>query len=193
MEWIEANALKKKMLITVEGQPFSIIEVFYASPSARGASTMARVKLRNLLNGAVLEKNFKTSEKFQVPDVEETPASFLYSESNAYHFMDDTSFEQFSLSLEKLGELKGYIKEGIEIKAVKYNGNYISLSLPIYVELAVTETEPVIKGATASGNVNKSATLETGITVRVPMYIEQGEKVKVNTQTGEVAGRASKD
>lgn len=190
MEWIEANSLKKKMLITIEGQPFSIIEVFYASPSARGASTMARVKVRNLLNGAVLEKNFKTSEKFQVPDVEETPASFLYSESDAYHFMDDTSYEQFSLTPEKLGELKGYIKEGVEIKAVKYNGNYISLSLPVYVELVVTETEPVIKGATASGNVNKSATLETGLAVRVPMYIEQGDKVRVNTQTGEVAGRA---
>ncbi|MSR77496.1 MAG: elongation factor P [Candidatus Omnitrophica bacterium] len=190
MEWIEANALKRKMLITVEGQPFSIVDVMYASPSARGASTMARVKLRNLLNGAVLEKNFKTSERFTVPDVEETPASFLYSEDTTYHFMDDTSYEQFSLSFEKLGDLKGYIKEGVEIKAVKYNGAYISLSLPVYVELQVITTEPVIKGATASGNVTKVAELETGISVRVPMYIEQGDKVKVNTQTGEVAGRA---
>ena len=190
MEWIEAKELKKKLLITIDGLPFSIIDVMYATPSARGASTMARVKVRNLLNGAVLEKNFRTSERFQVPDVEETPASFLYSDTDAFYFMDETSFEQFSLSLEKMGDLKGYIKEGVEIKAVKYNGNYISLSLPVYVELKVVSTEPVIKGATASGNVTKSAELETGITVRVPMYIEQDDKVKVNTQTGEVAGRA---
>ena len=190
MEWLEANALKKKMLITVDGQPFSIVDVFYATPSARGASTMARVKLRNLLNGAMLEKNFKTSERFQVPDVEETPASFLYADSDAYHFMDGTSYEQFSLGLEKLGDLKGYIKEGIEIKALKYNGAYISLQLPVYVELKIISAEPSLKGDSSGGTVTKQAVLETGLEVRVPLYIKEGDTARVNTQTGEVAGRA---
>lgn len=189
MSMINANELKKKMIIKIDEQPFSVIEVFYATPSARGASTMARVKVRNLLNGAVLEKNFRTNERFEEPDIEEGPASFLYSDSDAYHFMDETSFEQFSLPLAKLGELKGYIKEGVAIQALKYNGNYISLSLPVYVDLKVTSAEP--SRESGGGGVTKQATLETGLEVRVPMYIKEGEIVKVNTQTGEVAGRAS--
>lgn len=187
---INANELKRKDVISVEGEPCSVVEVTFASPSARGASTMVKVRVKNLLTGAVQDKNYRTSEKFDEPDVETAPASFLYSDQDAYHFMDEASFEQFSLSQEKMAELKGYIKEGVPIQALKFNGNYVSLQLPVYVELKIASTTPVVKGDSGGGTVGKEATLETGLEVRVPLYIKEGDIVKVNTQTGEVAGRA---
>src|SRR5512142_1693513 len=104
MALIGANELKRKMLIEYDGQPYAVMEVQFATPSARGASTMARTKLRHLITDAVLEKSFKTSEKFKEPDVALTPASFLYSDGENYHFMDEASYEQFSLTAEQLGD-----------------------------------------------------------------------------------------
>src|SRR6202171_1063331 len=98
MALIGANELKRKLLIAVEGQPYAVLEVFFASPTARGAATMVRTKLRHLLTGAVMEKNFRSSEKFEEPDVEFAPASFLYSDGEGFHFMDEKSFEQFSFT-----------------------------------------------------------------------------------------------
>lgn len=185
-----ANELKRKMLITVDGQPYTVIEVFFATPSARGASTMVRTRLRHLINGAVLEKNFKSSEKFQEPDVTLTAASFLYSDGEAFHFMDGSNYEQFSLTEAQLGDERLYLKEGISLQIRKYNGNPIAIQLPPFVELAVTSTELGIRGDTASGGVTKPATLETGLQVRVPLFIKEGEMVRISTQTGEFVGRA---
>jgi elongation factor P len=190
MALVGANELKKKMLIEVEGHPFNVLEVFFATPTARGASTMVRTKLKNLLNGAVLEKTFRTSEKFPEPDVEVTPVSFLYSDPEGFHFMDETSYEQFVLSTETIGDDRGFLKEGITVQIFKYNGNAVSLELPQYVELSISHTEPGLRGDTASGGATKPATLETGREVRVPLFMKVGETVRVNTQTGEVAGRA---
>ncbi|HEY0003379.1 MAG TPA: elongation factor P [Pyrinomonadaceae bacterium] len=190
MALIGANELKRKMLITVEGQPFTVIDVFFASPSARGASTMVRTRLRHLLTGAVLEKSFKMSEKFAEPDVQLTPASFLYADPSGLHFMDESSYEQFSLDEERIGDDRGYLKEGMTLQVLKYNGAPVSLQLPQFVELAVVETEPGLRGDTAAGGSTKQATLETGLIARVPLFIKEGETVRVNTQTGEVAGRA---
>src|SRR5205809_8090043 len=103
MALIAANELKRKLLITVDGQPYVVLEVFFASPTARGAATMVRTKLRHLLTGAVMEKNFRSSEKFDEPDVEFAPASFLYSDAHGYHFMDEKSYEQFAFSAEEVG------------------------------------------------------------------------------------------
>jgi elongation factor P len=178
------------MLITVEGQPYTVVEVFFASPSARGASTMVRTKLRHLLTDAVLEKSFKTSEKFEEPDVVLTPASFLYSDGDGFHFMDEESYEQFSLSQEQLGDERLYLKENMSLQVRKYNGDPVSLALPATVDLAVTDTEPGVRGDSASGGTTKSATLETGLQVRVPLFIKEGEIVRVNTQTGEFLSRA---
>ncbi|MGH9834633.1 MAG: elongation factor P, partial [Blastocatellia bacterium] len=111
MALIGANELKRKLLITVEGQPYTVVEVVFASPSARGASTMVRTKLRHLLTDAVLEKSFKTSEKFEEPDVVMAPATFLYADGEGFHFMDEESYEQFSLSDDQLGDQKLYLKE----------------------------------------------------------------------------------
>ena len=190
MALIGANELKRRMLITVDGQPYTVIEVFFASPSARGASTMVRTRLRHLLTGAMQEKSFRTSEKFAEPDVQLAPASFLYSDAEGFHFMDETSYEQFALADESVGDLRGYLKEGTTLQILKYNGEPVSLELPQFVELIVRETEPGLRGDTAAGGATKQATLETGLQVRVPLFIKDGELVRVNTQTGEVAGRA---
>ena len=190
MALVGANELKRKMLIVVDGQPYTVMEVFFASPSARGASTMVRTKLRHLLTGAVQERSFKTAEKFSEPDAEIVPASFLYSDGDGCHFMDDSTYEQFTLPAERVGDDRGYLKEGLTLQVQKYNGEPVSLQLPQFVELTVTGTEPGVRGDTASGGGSKVATLETGLSVRVPLFIKEGEAVRVDTRTGEVAGRA---
>ncbi len=190
MALIGANELKRKMLITVEGQPYTVLEVYFASPTARGAATMVRTRLRHLLTGTVQEKSFRASEKFAEPDVEFTPASFLYADADGFHFMDESSFEQFAFSEEDIGDERVYLKEGVSLQILKHNGAAVSLQLPQYVELAVVATEPGMRGDTAAGGASKLATLETGLNVRVPLFIKEGELVRVNTQTGEVGGRA---
>jgi elongation factor P len=190
MPLIGANELKRKMLIAIDGQPYTVIEVFFASPSARGASTMVRTKLRHLLTDAVLEKSFKTSEKFEEPDVALSPATFLYSDGDGYHFMDDESYEQFSLNEEQLGDDRLYLKENLSLQVRKYNGDPISMQLPSTVDLSVADAEPGVRGDSASGGTTKSATLETGLQVRVPLFIKEGELIRINTQTGEFVSRA---
>jgi elongation factor P len=190
MALVTANELKRKLLITVDGQPYSVVEVFFASPTARGAATMVRTRLRHLLTGAVLEKSFRSSEKFEEPDVEFAPASFLYNDGEGFHFMDEKNYEQFTFSAEAVDADRGYLKEGASLQVLKYNGEPVSLALPQYVELAVVSAELGMRGDTAAGGASKQATLETGLSVRVPLFIKEGEIVRVNTQTGEVAGRA---
>jgi elongation factor P len=187
---VSANELKRKLLITVDGQPYVVLEVFFASPTARGAATMVRTRLRQLLTGAVMEKSFRSSEKFAEPDIELSPASFLYTDAHGFHFMDEKSYEQFSFIAEAIDTDRGYLKEGVSLQVLKYNGVPVSLQLPQYVELEVTTTELGMRGDTAAGGATKQATLETGLKVRVPLFIKEGELVRVNTQTGEVAGRA---
>jgi elongation factor P len=187
---IGANELKRRMMIKVEGEPFAVVDVTFASPSARGASTMVRTRLRHLLTGAVLEKSFKTGEKFEEPDVAFAAASYMYSDGDGFHFMDEETFEQFTLPSEQVGEDRGYLTDGLVVQVLKYNGEAVALELPQFVELTVAETEPGVKGNTAAGRDLKPATLQTGLQVRVPLFIEEGERVRVNTQTGEVTGRA---
>ena len=190
MALIGANELKKKLLISVEGQPYSVIDVFFASPTARGAATMVRTKLRHILTGAVLEKNFRSSEKFEEPDVELTPASFLYSDSQGFHFMDEANYEQFAFTAEQVGDDRGYLKEGATLHLLKYNGEPVALQLPQFVELKVESAEPGMRGDTAAGGATKQATLETGLQVRVPLFIKEGEMVKISTTNGAYMGRA---
>ena len=181
MALIGANELKRKLAIEVEGQPYTIIEVFFASPSARGAATMVRTKLRHLLNGSVQEKSFKTSEKFSECDVELTPISFLYADTEGFHFMDESTYDQFTFDEEQVGEDRYYLKDGLSLQALKYNGEPV---------LTVTGTGGNAAGNSASGGATKQATLETGLEVRVPLFIKDGEVVRVSTVTGEFDGRA---
>ena len=190
MALIGANELKKKMLIEVEGQPYNVLDVFFATPTARGASTMVRTRLKNLLNGAVLEKSFRTSEKFPEPDVQLVTVSFLYSDSEGFHFMDTSTYEQFVIPEDVIADDRFYLRDGVTLELFKYNGHAVSLQLPQYVELAIASTEPGMRGDTAAGGATKVAKLETGLEVRVALFIKEGDVVRVNTQTGEVAGRA---
>jgi elongation factor P len=190
MALIGANELKKKLLIEVDGQPYSVQDVFFATPTARGASTMVRTRMKNLLTGAVLEKSFKTSEKFPEPDVDLADVSFLYSDDDGFHFMDQSSYEQFTLPTETVGDDRWYLKEGLQLQIFKYNGNAVSLQLTQYVELRIQSAEPGVRGDTAAGGATKVAKLETGLEVKVSLFIKEGDTVRVNTQTGEVAGRA---
>src|SRR5918912_4106880 len=138
MALIAANELKRKLVIAVDGQPYTVVDVFFASPTARGAATMVRTRLRHLLTGAVQEKSFKAGEKFAEPNVQLTPASFLYADADGLHFMDETSYEQFRLDEEQIGDARGYLKEGASAQVLKYNGAPVSLELPQFVELTVT-------------------------------------------------------
>jgi elongation factor P len=190
MALIGANELKRKMLIAVEGEPYSVLEVVFASPSARGASTLVRTKLRHLLTDAVTEKTFRTSEKFSEPDVALTPASFLYVDRDGYHFMDQASYDQFALTEEQLGDDRFYLKDGLTLQVRTYNGAPIAVELPPFVELAVATTDPGVRGDTGSGGAVKPATLESGLQVRVPLFIREGERVRVSTATGEFVSRA---
>ena len=187
---IDAIDIKRKMYFEFENAPYYCMDVDVSTPTARGGQTLVRLKMRNLLTRAVFDKTFKAGEKFREPDLETVEASFLYSDGDGAHFMDQESFETITLSNEKLGDALHFMLEGAIIKIDKYNGNPIGLELPAQVELAVAYTEPGVRGDTASGAVTKPARLETGLEIRVPFFIKEGEKVKVNTESREFAGRA---
>lgn len=187
---IDAISIKRKMFFEFENAPFHCLEAQVSTPTARGAQTLVRLKMRNLLTQAVFDKTFKASDKFKEPDLEMVPASFLYSDGDGFYFMDQESFETLSLSDEMIGEARDFLVEGLIIQLHKYNSRPIGLQMPTHVELVVTQTEPGARGDSSSGNVTKAAKLETGVEIRVPLFIKEGEKVKVSTETREFAGRA---
>jgi len=187
---IEAIEIKRKMFFEYEGAPYHCLEVEISRPTARGGQTLVRVKMRNLLNRAVFDRTFKAGEKFSEPDLDTITASYLYTDSEGYHFMDQETFETLTLGPDKVGEDSGFLVDNLIIQVQKYNGAPIGLQFPPHVELTVTSTEPGVKGDTASGGVTKLATLETGLEVKVPLFIKEGERIKVHTETREFAGRA---
>jgi elongation factor P len=187
---IEAIAIKRKMFFEFEGAPYHCLDVEISTPTARGGQTLVRLKMRNLLTKAVFDKTFKAGDKFKEPDLAVVPASFLYSDNDGGHFMDQESFETHSFGEDMMGDALDFVTEGMIVQVQKFNGNPIAIQLPQHVDLAVTYTEPGARGDTASGNVTKPAKLETGIEVRVPLFIKEGEKVRVNTETREFVSRA---
>jgi elongation factor P len=187
---IEAIDIKRKMFVEYENAPYHCLDVEISRPTARGGQTLVRVKMRNLLTGAVFDRTFKAGEKFREPDLENVPASFLYADAAGYHFMDQDSFDTVTLGAEVVGDDRLLLVDNVMVQIQKYNGGPIGLQFPPHVELAVTDTEPGVRGDTASGGVTKLATLETGLQIRVPLFIKEGEKVKVHTETREFAGRA---
>ena len=187
---IEAIDIKRKMFFEYEDAPFHCIEVEVSRPTARGGQTLVRVKMRNLITRAVFDRTFKAGDKFAEPDLVQVTASFLYADADGYHFMDQESFETLTLRGETLGDDRLLRVDNVLVQVQKYNGNPIGLQFPPHVELIVTDTEPGVRGDTASGGVTKNATLETGLQIRVPLFIKEGEKVKVHTETREFAGRA---
>ena len=187
---LDAINIKRKMTFEMDDVPFVCLDSDISTPTARGGQTLVRLKMRNLLTQAVFDKTFKAEDKFGEPDLEFVDASYLYSDGDGSHFLDQVSFETHTLSGDKVGNALDYLLEGAMLQLRMYNGSPIGLQLPIFVELDVAETEPGVKGDSSSGSVTKVAKLETGLEIRVPLFIKEGEKVKVATETGEFAGRA---
>ena len=150
------------MFLEYEGAPYHCLDVEVSRPTARGGQTLVRVKIRNLLTRAVFDRTFKAGEKFSEPDLVTVKATYLYADSTGYHFMDQESYETVALSGETLGDDRLFLVDNLPVDILKYNGNPIGMELPPHVELAVTYTEPAVRGDTSSGSVTKAATLETG-------------------------------
>jgi elongation factor P len=187
---ISTSDFKRGAQILIDGQPFTILDYTVQSPSARGAATLYRTKVRNILTGNVFEKTFKGGEKFDEPDVEAREAQFLYEAAGEYHFLDQVTFEQFTITAESLGDQAGYLVDNTIVKSVVYNGETVSVELPQFVELEVDQVDGGSRGDTAAGKVLKDARLSTGVAIRVPLYLEAGERVVVDTTTGEFVRRA---
>ena len=185
---IDAIDIKRKTFFEHENTPFCCLEVDVNTPTARGGQTLVRLKMRNLLTNAVFEKTFKASDKFKDPDLQSVQASYLYSDGDGSHFLDQETFETLTLGPEMIGDALDFLIEGALIELRKFNGNPIGLELPIFVELEIVSTEPATRGDPA-GNT-KPARLETGLEIRVPLFIKEGEKVKVSTESREFGGRA---
>jgi elongation factor P len=187
---IEAISIKRKMFFEYENAPYHCLEVEVSRPTARGGQTLVRIKMRNLLTRAVFDKTFKAGEKFSEPDLTTVSASFLYTDGTGYHFMDQETFEELTLQATMLGDDRQLLVDNLLVDVHKFNGNPIGVQFPPHVELTVTSTEPGARGDTASGSVTKLATLETGLAIRVPLFIKEGEKIRVHSETREFAGRA---
>ncbi len=187
---IEAISVKRRTLFELDNVPYSCLEAEVSTPTARGGQTLVRLKVRNLLTNAVFEKTFKAGDKFKEPDLLKVPASYLYSDNDGSHFLDQESFETLTLPESVIGNALEVLIEGTIVEMLKFNGNPIGLELPMFVDLLVARTEPGVRGDSSSGSVTKPATLETGMEIRVPLFIKEGEKIKVATEKREFAGRA---
>jgi elongation factor P len=187
---IEAIEVKRKMYFEFEGAPYHCLDVDISTPTARGGQTLVRLKMRNLLTRSVFDKTFKAGDKFQEPDLVMDAATFLYADGDGCHFMDQQSFETLTVSTSIIGEDRKLLGDNLAVQIQKFNGRPIGIQFPAHVELKVTSTEPGVRGDTASGGATKAATLETGLEIRVPLFIKEGELVRVHTETREFAGRA---
>ena len=186
---IDAINIKRKSVFELENVPYACLDSDISTPTARGGQTLVRLKMRNLLTNAVFERTFKAQDKFKEPDLVFVDASYLYKDADGFYFLDQESFETLTLSEEMVGDAAGFLLEGLMLQLRKFNGNPIGLVLPVFVDLDVAYTEPGVKGDT-SGAATKVARLETGMEIRVPLFIKEGEKVKVATETRDFAGRA---
>ena len=184
---ISTNDFKTGVSIEIDGDAYVIVDFQHVKPGK--GSAFVRTKLKNVRTGAVLEKTFNAGEKFQNAILERREMQYLYHDGESYIFMDNQSYEQVPLSEEQLGDGVKYLKEEMNVIALYYQGNVLGVDLPTQVELEVVEPEPGIKGDTASGG-NKPATLETGVIVRVPFFINVGDRIRVNTKTGDYIERA---
>jgi elongation factor P len=187
---MEAINVKRKSLFEYEGAPYVCLDSDISTPTARGGQTLVHLKMRNLLTSAVFEKTFKAQEKFKEPDLELVPVSYLYSDGDGSHFLDQESYETLTLDEGMVGNALDFLIEGTLLQLHKYNGNPIGLQLPMFVELDVVYAEPGAKSDSSSGGGTKMARLETGLEIRVPPFIKEGEKVKIATENREFAGRA---
>ncbi len=183
---ISTKDFKTGMKIELDGKPFEIVEFQHFKPGKGGA--MMRTKLRQLKTGQVLEKTFRSGEKVKKPDMAAVSMQYIYKDGTDFVFMDLETYDQMNVPAENVGTAGGYIKEGDTVKVLLYNGELIGVDLPANVNLVVTQTDPGVQGDRVS-NATKPATVETGIIVQVPLFVDEGTTIKVDTRSGEYLGR----
>jgi elongation factor P len=186
VELISTAEFRNGSKLELDGEPFVIIEFQHVKPGKGGA--FVRTKLKSLKTGNVIDRTYRSGEKVDTPNLEEKTMQYLYETGDDYFFMDSETFEQMPLTSDQLGDGKNWLKENMEIKVLYHNGLPIGVEVPMFVELKIVRTEPGVRGDTASGGT-KPATLETGAVVKVPLYMEEGEVIKVDTRTGEYIER----
>ena len=186
---VDTSQFRNGLKVEIDGDPYNMIFFQHVKPGKGGA--FVRTKLKNLRTGRVIERTYRSGERLDEADVEDRRMSYLYQDSSGLVVMDSVSFDQMSIPLERVGETKDYLKENLEVDVLLYKGNAINIELPAFIEAVITKTEPGIKGDTASGST-KPATIETGAVVQVPLFVKEGEKIRVDTRTGEYVERVSK-
>jgi len=185
---METSDIKKGLKMMVDGQPFTVVDFQFVKPGKGQAFT--RCKLRNLQNGAILDRTYKSGEKLEAADVEEREMQFIYPDGNDFVFMDESG-EQLNMSGDVLGEDKRWLADGMSVEVTLFKGQPIGIDMPTHVVLQITESDPGIKGDTASG-ASKPATLSTGAVVNVPLFISVGEWIKIDTRDGKYLERVNK-
>ena len=183
---VDTSQFRNGLKIEFDGEPFVMVYFQHVKPGKGGA--FVRTKVKNLRTGRVLEKTFRSGEKLEEADIEDRKMQYLYRDGDSIVFMDTTTYDQLPLSLEQVGSADKFLKENIEVAVTLYKGRPISIELPAFIEAEITQTDPGLKGDTASG-ATKPATLETGAVVQVPLFIKEGESVRVDTRTGEYVER----
>lgn len=186
MAVIDTSEFRNGLKIEIDDHPYEIVEFQHVKPGK--GSAFVRTKYRSLISGNVLEKNFRSGDKFERPDIEEKSMQFLYKEGTDYHFMDQKTFEQTFLPEDALGSAKDFLKENIEAQILFYRGKAIGVTVPNTMELKIVKCDPGVRGDTVSGAL-KPAELETGFVVQVPLFINEGDVIKVDTRTGQYLTR----
>ena len=186
---VSTNEIRGGFKVEIEGQPYTIISNEFVKPGKGQAFN--RIKMKHLLTGRVIERTFKSGEKFDVADVSESAMSLLYKEAEGVIFMDEKTFEQITIPFENIGDTSQWLLDDHLYDVIFYNGIPVNVEPPTFMEMKITETSPGVRGDTASGRVMKPALLESGAKIQVPIFIEQGEKIKVDTRTNEYVSRVS--
>lgn len=189
---ITTTDFKRGARLMVDGQPYHLEDYQVQTPSARGAATLVRCKLRHIVDGSLLDKTFKAGEKFEEPDVAFRQVQFLYGDGDSSHFMDLGTYDQFALPNERIEDMVPWLTDGLQMNAVYWNGSVAGINLPQYVEARIDMVGAGSRSDTASGKNLKDATLANGLTIRVPLFIESGERVVVDPRTLEFIRRAAK-
>ncbi len=185
----DTNEFRKGLKIEFNGDPFIIVEFQHIKPGKGNA--FVRTRIKNLINGNVIEHNFRAGDKVEEPDLEQKKMEYLYYEGDEYYFMDTKNYEQIQVTRDHLGEAPDYMMEHSEVSILYYQGEPIGVDIPNFVELAVAQTEPATRGDTVSG-ASKNATLETGKLIKVPLFINAGDVLKIDTRSGEYIERVNK-
>lgn len=183
---VSAGDFRNGITIELEGNIYQIIEFQHVKPG-KGAA-FVRTKLKNIKSGGIVEKTFRPTEKCPQARIDRADMQYLYSDGDLFHFMDTTTYEQIALDADTIGDALKFVKENETVKVCSYNGKVFSVEAPLFVELEITDTEPGFKGDTATG-ATKPAVVETGATVYVPLFVNQGDKIKIDTRTGEYLSR----